>query len=142
MSSKKTYISRAGSKCASVSRLAAANISELMTERGVTLSQLSELGHLSKGTLSGYFRGKGSLTLESLEKISVVLNIMPHLFIKSGQVWNTGLRKKRWGRGWEALDIGKALDAKDDLNDHCVGNLVVKGRASCEVTWHKRRSLS
>jgi transcriptional regulator with XRE-family HTH domain len=140
MKSKYIFSSRDGVRCSEISKLAAVNIQCVMRERRISLSQLAKQSGLSKGSLSTYFHDKRTLTLRSLEKISIALNLMPYVFIQDVGLHRTGRRRRVWwGKVKEALNVKISLEKKEFLDSINEEKLSRIGKIKFEAEIKKQR---
>jgi transcriptional regulator with XRE-family HTH domain len=54
-----------------------ARIRQLRIERGLSLAEVGDAGHLSKGHLSSIEHGLAAITIETIEKIAQALKVLP-----------------------------------------------------------------
>lgn len=140
MKTSRNYTSRDGIKCAGISALAAANIKRVMMERKILLTELAKQSSLSKGSLSTYFSGKRTLTLRSLEKIAIALNLQPHLLIQDVGVHRNGRRRSVWwGKPHEALGVKEFLKENKFLDSINQKSLQRDGAKKLEVKINRQR---
>src|SRR5688500_14816222 len=58
-----------------------ARIHALRVERGMTLAEVADAGHLSRGHLSSVERGLAAITVETVERVAYALGVPPHCLL-------------------------------------------------------------
>ncbi len=64
------------------------NVHKYRTEKGISQEKLAELSELHRTYISAVERGARSISLKNIEKISLALQISPHMLFQFGDEEN------------------------------------------------------